>query len=155
MTIDLHVFGQPAIAWYERYSHFFLPLTTRSFPFDLRLVCLLLLNQVSSLQSHAKGSEGEEARLSVPGQSFLVRPRRLGGACSMHELGDRKGGREALRASVLWQLHDPLLSKSMWKHHQLGSYIHGLDRILLRGLEEDDGADDDVDGVGDVVRHEW
>ena len=73
----------------------------------------------------------------------------------MHELGDRKGGREALRASVLWQLHDPLLRKSMWTHHQLGSYIHGLDRILLRGLEEDDGADDDVDGVGDVVRHEW
>jgi len=90
---------------------------------------------VSSLQSHARGSEGEEARLSIPGQAFLIRPRRLGGICSMHELGSVKGGREALRAAVLWQLHDVLLSKSLWKHHQLESYIDALDRVQLRGSE--------------------
>lgn len=99
---------------------------------------------VSSLKSHAHGSEGEELRLSVPGRAYLLRPRRLGGMCSIHEVGNRlKGGREALRAQVLWQLDDILLSKSLWKHHQLSSYIHGLDRAHLRGFSEDesDGCD--------------
>jgi hypothetical protein len=63
---------------------------------------------VSSLQSHARGSEGEEATISVPGRAFLVRPRRLDGT-SIHEVGNlKKGGREALRANLLWQLHDVL-----------------------------------------------
>jgi hypothetical protein len=62
----------------------------------------------------------------------------LGATCSMHEVGSQlKGGREAMRAAVLWQLNDVLLSKSMWKHHQLDSYIHGLDRVHLRGLQGD------------------
>jgi hypothetical protein len=94
---------------------------------------------VSSLKSHAHGSEGEEIKLTVPGRSFLIRPRRLGGICSIHEVGNlNKGGREALRAGLLWQLHDVLLSTSMWKHHQLESYIHGLDRVQLRGVEDVD-----------------
>ena len=97
---------------------------------------------MSSLKTHAHGSEGEEARLVVPGQAFLVRPRRLGGVCSMHEIGSTKGGREALRAAVFWQLHDVLLSRSLWKHHQLESYIHGLDRVQLRGFEERNGGED-------------
>lgn len=93
----------------------------------------------ANLKSHAHGSEGEEARLTVSGQAFLIRPRRLGEQCSIHEIGSQlKGGREALRAAVLWQLNDILLSKSMWKHHQLTSYIHGIDRIHLRGLDDDD-----------------
>ena len=49
--------------------------------------CLLIVIQVLSLKTHAHGSEGEEARLVLPGQAFLVRPRRLGGSCSMHEVG--------------------------------------------------------------------
>ena len=93
---------------------------------------------VSSLKTHAHGSEGEELRLGVPGRAFLLRPRRYGGFCRIHEVGNRlKGGREALRAQVLWQLDDVLLSKSLWKHHQLDSYIHGLDRAHLRGFSED------------------
>lgn len=56
----------------------------------------------------------------------------------MHEVGGSKGGREALRAAVLWQLNDVLLSKSLWKHHQLESYIQGLDKVQLRGVEEDE-----------------
>jgi len=92
---------------------------------------------VSSLQSHARGSEGEEATLSVPGRAFLVRPRRLGGTTSIHEVGNlKKGGREALRANLLWQLHDVLLSRSMWRHHKLDSYIQGLDRVQLRRTTE-------------------
>lgn len=96
-----------------------------------------VLPQVSSLKTHAHGSEGEEARLAVPGQVYLVRPRRLGGVCSMHEVGGLKGGREALRAAVLWQLHDILLSRSLWRHHDLESYIQGIDRVQLRGVDED------------------
>ena len=89
------------------------------------------------LKSHAHGSEGEETRLSVPGRAYLVRPRRLHHICSIHEVGGQlKGGREALRAAVLWQLNDILLTKSLWKHHQLDSYIHGLDRVHLRGLDD-------------------
>jgi hypothetical protein len=96
---------------------------------------------VSSLQSHARGSEGEEATISVPGRAFLVRPRRLDGT-SIHEVGNlKKGGREALRANLLWQLHDVLLSKSMWRHHALESYIHGLDRVQLRGTTDVQGQD--------------
>lgn len=94
---------------------------------------------VSSLKSHAHGSEGEEMRLAIPGRAYLLRPRRLGGACSIHEVGNlKKGGREALRANLLWQLHDILLSKSMWKHHLLESYIQGLDRVHLRSSTEAD-----------------
>jgi hypothetical protein len=92
----------------------------------------------SNLKSHAHGSEGEEARLSIPGRAYLVRPRRLGGVCSMHEVGAQlKGGREALRAAVFWQLSDVLLTKSLWKHHELESYIQGLDRVQLRGIDDD------------------
>jgi hypothetical protein len=93
---------------------------------------------VSNLKSHAHGSEGEEAKLAAPGRAYLIRPRRLGGICSIHEVGNlKKGGREALRAGLLWQLYDILLSKSMWKHHELESYIQGLDRVQLRGTGED------------------
>ncbi|KAL7579168.1 hypothetical protein ACA910_011341 [Epithemia clementina (nom. ined.)] len=101
----------------------------------------------SNLQSYAHGSEGEEARLSVPGRAYLVRPRRLFGVCSIHEFGHTqlKGGREAIRASVLWQLNDLLLSTSMWKHHQLEMYIQSLDRVYLRGLEDDEGDEDAED----------
>ena len=53
----------------------------------------------------------------------------------MHEVGGLKGGREALRAAVLWQLNDVLLSNSLWKHHQLEDYIKGLDKVHLRGTE--------------------
>lgn len=94
---------------------------------------------VSSLQSHAHGSEGEEVKLSIPGRAYLVRPRRLGGICSIHEVGNlKKGGREALREALLWQLNDVLLSNSMWKHHSLESYIQGLDRVQLRGISDDE-----------------
>ena len=90
----------------------------------------------SSIKSYAHGSEGEEARLSIPGRAYLIRPRRLGGVCSIHEIGNQlKGGREAIRASVLWQLNDILLSKSLWKHHLLESYIQGLDKVHLRVVE--------------------
>jgi hypothetical protein len=93
---------------------------------------------VSSLQSHAHGSEGEEIKLSIPGRAYLVRPRRLGNICSIHEVGNlKKGGREALREALLWQMHDVLLSRSMWKHHKLESYIKGLDRVQLRGFTDD------------------
>ncbi|CAB9512147.1 expressed unknown protein [Seminavis robusta] len=99
---------------------------------------------MSSLRSHAHGSEGEELRLATPGRAYLLRPRRLGGACSIHEVGNRlKGGREALRAHILWQLDDILLSKSLWKHHQLTSYIHGLDRAHLRGFSDDAEEEED------------
>jgi len=97
---------------------------------------------VSGLQSHAHGSEGEEVKLSVPGRAYLVRPRRLGNICSIHEVGNlKKGGREALREALLWQMHDVLLSKSMWKHHSLESYIQGLDRVQLRGVVDYDSGD--------------
>ncbi|KAL3905071.1 MAG: hypothetical protein SGARI_004632, partial [Bacillariaceae sp.] len=94
---------------------------------------------VSSLQSHAHGSEGEEVKLSIPGRAYLIRPRRLANICSIHEVGNlKKGGREALREALLWQMHDVLLSKSMWKHHRLESYIQGFDRVQLRGVADDD-----------------
>lgn len=97
---------------------------------------------VSSLQTHAHGSEGEEVRLAIPGRAFLVRPRRLGGSCSIHEVGNlKKGGREALREALLWQMNDVLLSTSMWKHHELESYVQGLDRTQLRGVADDHSHD--------------
>ena len=97
---------------------------------------------MSNLKSHAHGSEGEEIKLAIPGQAYLIRPRRLGGICSIHEVGTlKKGGREALRAGLLWQLNDILVSKSMWKHHHLDSYINGLDRVQLRGIGENSAGE--------------
>lgn len=91
--------------------------------------------------AHAHGREGEESRLtSMTGsQAYLLRPRRYGNQVSIHEMG-RSSGREAIRAAVLWQLSDILLSPSYAKHHTLDSYIHGLDRVHVRGL--DDGKQD-------------
>jgi hypothetical protein len=104
---------------------------------------------VSSLKTHAHGSEGEEGRLSIPGKAYLVRPRRIGGGVSsIHEIGNR-GGREALRGAVLWQLNDILLSNSMWKHHSLKAYISGLDRVQLRQVSDDDEEDDEEDAFVD------
>jgi len=88
---------------------------------------------MTGVQSHLHGSEGEESKLSLVGNVYLVRPRRMsGGVSSMHEIGFAKNGREALRASVLWSLKDVLLSKSLWTHHLFESYIHGLDKVQLR-----------------------
>lgn len=93
---------------------------------------------VSSIAHHAHGNDGEEARLSLPGNVYLVRPRSIGGGISsMHEIGTA-GGREALRASVLWQLNDVLLSRSLWAHHSLEAYIVGLDKVQLREFQGDD-----------------
>jgi len=106
---------------------------------------------LSSLQSHAHGSEGEEARLSIPGRVYLVRPRRYGGGVSsMHEIGM---GRDALRAAVLWQLNDVLLSRSLWKHHSLDSYIVSIDKVGLRTIdtEDSDGGDEqEYDMSGEI-----
>jgi len=97
---------------------------------------------ISGLKSHAHGSEGEEGKLSVPGKVYLIRPRRMGGgSSSIHEVGGATGGREALRAAVLWQLNDILLSGSLWSHHELGAYIMSLDRVQLRGFT-DGGTDE-------------
>ena len=97
----------------------------------------------SSIKSHAHGSEGEEIRLAIPGKVFLVRPRRLGGASSIHEVGG-VSGREAIRAAVLWQLNDVLLSRSLWTHHSLSSYIHGLDRVQLREFRSARNDQDEI-----------
>lgn len=94
---------------------------------------------VNSVKAHAYGSEGEEVRLAIPGKTYLIRPRRLGGLSSLHEVGGVVGassGREAIRAAVLWQLNDILLSPSMWTHHSLDGYIHGLDRVQLREFRQ-------------------
>ena len=88
---------------------------------------------VSGLKSNDKG---KGSKLVVPGKVFLVRPRRIGGgSSSIHEVGGH--GREAFRAALLWQLNDVLLSKSLWAHHRLDSYIRSLDRVRLKGFVDD------------------
>lgn len=93
----------------------------------------------TNIQSHAMGSYNEEMKLSIYNsiKSYIIRPRRLHNVCSIHEIGSITSisKREALRASILWQLNDILVSPSLWKHHQLNTYIHGLDRVQLRGLD--------------------
>jgi len=77
----------------------------------------------------------KDGYLSVPGRVYLVRPRRIGGgSSSIHEVGGSIGGRGNVRAAVLWQLNDVLLSKSLWKHHTQSSYIRSLDRVQLKGF---------------------
>jgi hypothetical protein len=91
----------------------------------------------SNLQFHVFNGKDKNNRLAIPGRAFLIRPRRFGNQCSIHEIGSQlQGGREALRAAFFWQVNDILLSRSLWKHHQLHSYIHGLDRVHLKGLED-------------------
>ncbi|KAL3809109.1 hypothetical protein ACHAXA_003018 [Cyclostephanos tholiformis] len=64
---------------------------------------------VSGIRGNNGGKKGE--KLIVPGQVFLVRPRRMGGgSSSIHEVGGRGG--ESLRAALLWQLNDVLLNVS-------------------------------------------
>lgn len=96
----------------------------------------------SNIQAHVFSGKDKDNKLITPGLAYLIRPRRLGNQCSIHEIGAQlRSSRESLRAAILWQLNDVLLSRSIWKHHQLESYIHGLDRVHLRGL---DGSDLEV-----------
>ena len=86
------------------------------------------------------GKDEDGSRLVVPGNAFLVRPRSMGGgSASIHEVGagNGGGGRESLRAAVLWQLNDVLLSGSLWSHHRLGAYVRSLDRVRLKGFADD------------------
>ena len=91
----------------------------------------------------SKSSKKQE-KLVVPGNAFLIRPRRIGGgSSSIHEIGDGTASvRESLRASVLWQLNDILLSGSMLSHHGLNSYIRSLDKVKLSGLADDSSVEE-------------
>ena len=97
---------------------------------------------VSGLKSQSKKATGDD-RLVVPGKVFLIRPRKIGGgSSSIHEVGDGAAGvRESIRAAVLWQLNDILLSGSMLKHHGLDSYIRSLDRVKLSGLADESSSE--------------
>jgi hypothetical protein len=97
---------------------------------------------VSGLKSQSKKTKDDS--LVLPGKVFLVRPRRIGGgSSSIHEVGNGTAGvRESLRAAVLWQLNDILLSGSMLTHHGLNSYIQSLDRVKLSGLADESSNDE-------------
>jgi hypothetical protein len=80
-------------------------------------------------------TSSSSSRLVIPGKVYLVRPRRIGGgSSSIHEV-DGQGG-NTLRATLLWQLNDILLSKSLWSHHRLDTYIRSLDRVSLKGFAD-------------------
>ncbi|KAL3758776.1 hypothetical protein ACHAWU_006418 [Discostella pseudostelligera] len=99
---------------------------------------------VSLTVSGLKGNSNNEKKgvsLVVPGSVYLVRPRRIGGgSSSIHEIGGR-GSRESLRAALLWQLNDVLVSKSLWAHHRLDAYIQSLDKVRLKGFGDDPSSD--------------
>ena len=96
---------------------------------------------VSGLTSSSSSSI-KESRLVVPGQVYIVRPRRIGGgSSSIHEVGGRGGN--TLRATLLWQLNDILLSKSLWSHHRLETYIRSLDRVRLKGFADQQSIEND------------
>lgn len=91
---------------------------------------------VSLTVSGLKTDKHKEEKLAVPGNVYLVRPRRIGGgSSSIHEVGGN--GKESLRANVLWQLNDVLLSKSLWSHHKLSTYIRSLDKVRLKGFADE------------------
>lgn len=91
---------------------------------------------VSGLKGSSSNNDKKETTLTVPGKVYLVRPRRIGGgSSSIHEIGGR-GSRESLRAALLWQLNDVLVSKSLWSHHRLDAYIHSLDKVRLKGFAD-------------------
>ena len=90
---------------------------------------------VSLTVSGLKTDKHKEEKLAVPGNVYLIRPRRIGGgSSSIHEVG---GNGKSLRANVLWQLNDVLLSKSLWSHHKLGTYIQSLDKVRLKGFADE------------------
>lgn len=91
---------------------------------------------VSLTVSGLKTDKHKEEKLSVPGNVYLVRPRRIGGgSSSIHEVGGN--GKESLRANVLFQLNDVLLSKSLWSHHKFATYIRSLDKVKLKGFADE------------------
>ena len=92
---------------------------------------------VSLTVSGLKTDKHKEEKLAVPGNVYLVRPRRIGGgSSSIHEVGGN-GKESSLRANVLWQLNDVLLSKSLWSHHKLATYIRSLDKVKLKGFADE------------------
>jgi hypothetical protein len=74
----------------------------------------------------AVGKEEEEAEgveLLCPGVVYLLKPR-AGGEVAVTTT--KRGG---LGESLLMQMHDVLLSKSMLAHHCLAAYIHALAQV--------------------------
>ena len=95
---------------------------------------------VSLTVSGLKSDKDKNGKLVLPGNVYLIRPRRIGGgSSSIHEVAG-SNGRDSLRANLLWQLNDILLSKSLWTHHRLESYIRSLDKVRLKGFADDDSS---------------
>ena len=90
--------------------------------------------------SSLKSDKDKAGKLALPGNVFLIRPRRIGGdggSSSIHEVGGN-AGKESLRAALLWQLNEVLLSKSLWQHHRMDAYIRSLDKVKLKGFADND-----------------
>ncbi|CAM9144043.1 unnamed protein product [Choristocarpus tenellus] len=72
----------------------------------------------------ATTSGEDDAGLGVPGRVWFLKPRRLHNGATMARVM-----RGNLREDMLWQLHDIMLTKSMFAHHSLDKYIQILDRV--------------------------
>ena len=57
---------------------------------------------------------------------YFLKPRRAAGGATLHKVMRRGAGHA--RESLLWQLHEVLLSKSMLAHHTLHGYVSVLAR---------------------------
>lgn len=69
------------------------------------------------------GVKDEDTLLSCPGVVYMLKPRASG---QVHMVTTKRGG---IGESLLWQLHDILISKSMLAHHTLPAYVRCLDVV--------------------------
>lgn len=100
------------------------------------------MSEAVSMTVSGLKSDSKEGTLIVPGKAFLIKPRSMGGgSSSIHEVGGQD--RESVRAALLWQLNDVLLSKSLWAHHRLDTYVRSLDKVRLKGFADDTTNEDE------------
>ena len=60
----------------------------------------------------------------LPGRVVFVKPRRARGGASLSVIKAA-----SVKRDIFWQLDDVLVSKSMWRHHRIESYVRTLERV--------------------------
>ena len=86
-----------------------------------------VLSDISSMTgrsvSRVTGNQHDISSLSLPGRVFFVKARKLKEGATIQRIL-----RGNWQEDILWQIHDILLTKKMFTHHNLDYYIKTLDR---------------------------
>ena len=71
-----------------------------------------------------EAGDPSKVTMVLPGRVVFVKPRRARGGASLSVIKAA-----SVKRDIFWQLDDVLVSKSMWRHHRIESYVRTLERV--------------------------